>query len=731
MADGITYAGQPVLLDLEDHLKGWIAQRWPESRWPTHGSRLNRKISSSPWGSSDSDAFILPYDEAPAPQLNELIIPAGASRYARGLFMVDERSLLEISKVIWGSAGNVAPTADPWGTSQDAAAFSVEYNGQSFSWDLYALQPLPVRGEFSDGTGTNGLWLLPLVDYRYFLVREAFETTVPQNTTWAELFTMLANAAGVSGLSAPSVDSDYGEPDRSAFDQSGVSLGVAIDAAALSIGRRVVPVGGGKTLSLQSVAVADSTFSENVQMFAAASYLDVSPLASGNISAPIALPYECLVTARRAMDHAGTGELETSLGRVLESSDSAEVPTVYTPFWLEYFDSAVNATSATRFGALTSQIGADMLAWRKGAYSSQYASVLPYKLCGYDDYLSFRCSGSRSIYPLITHVVALRQDFRPVVSLNQSPGVYVHPHEVAVMTVYSEGVVTIHPADGPYNGANIEQVPAVTKTGAAVPIDDSVITAHYVNGDGWTKIDGGTGGGGGSGSGQIVAFTLTADMTLNPSLGYGTATATVDAYYGGTAPTEPITVHDVQGLYRHAKSSARGWARAGGNDVYAVIQCDQPALQIEATIAQSGTGDPYGLRPGEATGKIEAGYGPLTDQPFGQLLPNLDGVDLPNSLGLYAKVGDKAILQFDEGTGSYFFLQVTRPCMEIKGTTSASFVSTDPIPLSSVVGVDGVAPATTASVVNDFGWSGDAGLTCVARLNIYSGNYEARQLGCP
>lgn len=725
--DGITYAGQPVLLDLADQLGDWVSQRWPASRWPTHESRLRRKLDSSPWGDTSSDAFVLPYDDTPAPQLNELIVPTGASRYARGLFMVDEKALIEIAKVVWGSTSDISPTSDPWGPSQSAASFSVEYNGQTFAWQFYALQPLPVKGEFVEASTSDGLWLLPLVDYRYFLIRKAFSTDVPQDTAWSDLFSLLKTSAGVFGLTVSAVDTDYGRPDRASFDQCGVSVGVALDAAALSIGRRIVPVGGGETLSLQAVSDANTTFDENVTMFAAASYSGVSALASGDVSAPLALPYECSVTARRATDHYGTGELEAVNGSVLSTSGSSEVPTVYTPFWLEYFDSVVNATSSTRLSALAAQIGADMLAWRKAAYSSQYASVLPYKLCGFDDYLSFRCSGSRSIYPLITHVIALRQDFRLVVSLNQAPGVYVHPHEVAVMTVYEEGVVTIHPADGPYDGANIENVPAITKSGGLVPVDDSPITAHYVLGSGWTKIDGGSGGEGG----QIVAFTLTSDMVLDAGLGYYTSTATVDSFYGGTAPTEPITVHDVQGLYRHAKSSARGWARTGDNDVYAVIQCDQPALQIEATIAQSGTGDPYGLRPGEATGKIEPGYVVLTDQPFGQLIPNLDSGTIPNPLGLYAAIGDKAILQFDERTGSYFFLQVPKACMWIKGTTAASFTSSGSISLNSVVGVDGVAPAATATVLNDFGWSGDAGLKCVAQLNVNSGSYEARQLGCP
>lgn len=287
-------------------------------------------------------------------------------------------------------------------------------------------------------------------------------------------------------------------------------------------------------------------------------------------------------------------------------------------------------------------------------------------------------------------------------------------------TTAGSGVATLQTLSGSTITAGSKVVTVYNSSDAAVDPGAYVLVDKDKAGNWWTDGDKE-----GSSSQQVVRFTLNEDMGATTA---NQAAANYVANYGGVSPVNPITVVDDGSNYSHAKSGAEGYAYNSGNGTFYVLVCDQLALQIKATLATSGTGsDEYGLSPHEANGKIVAGYTALTPFPFSQVPTSLESGTISNPLQLFGQPGDEVTLEFDQATGTYFFLQVEKAVTSVRGTAAASFTQIGTISLQNLVGLDGVAPAAPLSVENTFGWVGDLGDEVWAELNTTNGNWEARQ----
>ncbi|MGV3486232.1 MAG: hypothetical protein ACO1RT_17570 [Planctomycetaceae bacterium] len=200
MPDGITYAGQPVVLDIDSQLRDYLETRWPPSRWPHARERLSHKSTPFPFFRRNrAGLFASPYPECPPPKINELIVPTGASRYARALVVVDRARLQSIAAEVWGETIDLSSSSLPesWGDSSYSAGLVFEYNEAQFYWPMYALAPLLL-----DATGQHDLWLLPLVDARYFWNRTADH--IDDVETWDELIAEIKTKLGLGlELAAP------------------------------------------------------------------------------------------------------------------------------------------------------------------------------------------------------------------------------------------------------------------------------------------------------------------------------------------------------------------------------------------------------------------------------------------------------------------------------------------------------------------------------------------------
>lgn len=199
----------------------------------------------------------LPFRESrPHPAINSLVWPTGASRWATGWFLVAEQDLESIRDLAYASDTYTALTL-----SLDDGTYQTET-------DLWMLPPIPLAQIPTSSTMSgwtipetevwidaaqtvrqNGLYLMPLVDDRYFWWEKSADIEVDEGTTtWADLFAAYATALDAT-IEHETIESAYLTPTRQAGSRYG-RLPMDLDAAAWAVGRRVVRALDG-TVTLQ------------------------------------------------------------------------------------------------------------------------------------------------------------------------------------------------------------------------------------------------------------------------------------------------------------------------------------------------------------------------------------------------------------------------------------------------------------------------------------------------
>ena len=193
----LSFAGVEMLL--ED--KGGAIQHWLDSWLPVSDLRL-----TSPTVALDADDEWLPlprYPELPPPRLNTFVMPTGATRWGYGLFLVDEAKLEEIkSKMNSATSKLAAGTLIISSHIDDDPRTGV---GGEVKLKVHALPARKVSFMKPDDAPSNEppakpLWILPLVDSRYFWqfgTMQALETQpTPSNKC---LYGLLSNCADSLG----------------------------------------------------------------------------------------------------------------------------------------------------------------------------------------------------------------------------------------------------------------------------------------------------------------------------------------------------------------------------------------------------------------------------------------------------------------------------------------------------------------------------------------------------
>jgi len=104
--------------------------------------------------------------------------------------------------------------------------------------ELYMLPPRPLADH---GAGFDGLYLITLVDERYYFQGTPVLLTIDQETDWDDLIDELTNTLGITLLTNPIVQPAYGRPEKDSqlwcrFEQAPALL----DAVAANLGLTVV-----------------------------------------------------------------------------------------------------------------------------------------------------------------------------------------------------------------------------------------------------------------------------------------------------------------------------------------------------------------------------------------------------------------------------------------------------------------------------------------------------------
>lgn len=233
---GITFAGVDLLLsDQAGRADEWLARylSLPDSRmileWPTPKSSWTGTSAYYTGAELPCPNWSKPLE----PKLSTWYRPTGASRWSMGFFLADYPRVQQIQTA---TAGNQSATL----TLTSKAKGQV----QRRSWSqCYLLPPHPIS---ADAFTANGLWILPVVDERWFWQSSTnyvtpIDTTTPTAESWSQALIGTATALGAT-LTVDTVPSTYLYPNF--FVQSGTSWhnsAIMLDALAYSVGQRIVP----------------------------------------------------------------------------------------------------------------------------------------------------------------------------------------------------------------------------------------------------------------------------------------------------------------------------------------------------------------------------------------------------------------------------------------------------------------------------------------------------------
>src|SRR5574343_1405287 len=151
------------------------------------------------------------YPPAPPPRVNTLYWPTGAVRWARGWFLADQAAVDALTDFnepdsAWADGYAVAKTLRA--STPDLADSSTPYVLEA---EMYLLRPLRITATGDETFGD--LWLLPLVDQRYWWRFRRTGDLTNYLDSWDLLVTGLGNELGV-GITCSEVNSAYMIPDR-------------------------------------------------------------------------------------------------------------------------------------------------------------------------------------------------------------------------------------------------------------------------------------------------------------------------------------------------------------------------------------------------------------------------------------------------------------------------------------------------------------------------------------
>jgi hypothetical protein len=208
----------------------------------------------------------------PSVMLGRLYWPMRASRFAVAHVLATDTMLASIQQQVYGLP-SVLPTSGSYRpTAYNALPFVMD-DGQvnvvnkastpkSITTNLYMLPPKPLAQPLAGSDPMNGMWLLTLVDDRYFWWQRTGSITVDEGTTtWADLLTAILTALGIFDVTTVDTIADAYLPPvwppkelANQYDY----LPPLLDAVARSIGQRIVRTLAGDVLS-QSADSARTT----------------------------------------------------------------------------------------------------------------------------------------------------------------------------------------------------------------------------------------------------------------------------------------------------------------------------------------------------------------------------------------------------------------------------------------------------------------------------------------
>ena len=393
----LTYAGVPLLLEDPGHeLQAWLERSLPLEDLRLFGTEpvalREGRHGARGTDSRYSVGLATPNSASGPPRLkiNTLWVPTGASRWSQGLFLCGGSSLETITARLSSNGSAPLKLTEYRAVGSSDSTPTLEYS-------MYLLPPR----RLAHAGGHQALWLLPLVDKRYFWQwRDFGYETLDADTTWESLITHCATQLDVE-IAHDGVPAAYMKPDAVELTRHHENLAVMLDAIAACIGMRAVFNPSQETLTLENAASAAAKYATSLR-------LNGEILAGGTAATvPNHKPTQAKVvfpiyrnglidadgdvyTVTNAAAEYTTASMETGTTKVFYDSCHANMSGVYPG------GSPHNVDELTD---LANQIASDYYAWLTLVYDATYVGLGTWWLSGFDDYLWYHFGSQRTAQP--------------------------------------------------------------------------------------------------------------------------------------------------------------------------------------------------------------------------------------------------------------------------------------------------------------------------------------------
>jgi len=404
----LEFGGVPLLFDQDRQAQRFLDRYLPIQDLVTPaGNPARDDWQGNTYGQGRAGLPLANYPPPPPPRVNTLWWPTGAIRWARGWFLCDQAAvdaLMDFNDPESAWADGYAVPKTLRASTPDLVDNSAPYVLEA---EMYLLRPLRITA--TGDTAFGDLWLLPLVDQRYWWQFRRCGDLTSYLTSWDALVTALGNELGI-GITCSAVNSAYMIPDRIELARHEDSPAVVLDAVAHSIGRRVVVDYNGD-VRLVNYTTEQPALAANwaETSTGATKYLKLQGGTPDDAAPPPAYPWpdELRIAFQKIEDPAdgGAGTFWTTakLAEDVSSEVGAEdlvtventSKTVHCSAWAMFQAVAPPTTpptdpaNKTNLEDLRDQYALDYFGWLVHQYDHAWPGIQNWPPCGYDDHVLF------------------------------------------------------------------------------------------------------------------------------------------------------------------------------------------------------------------------------------------------------------------------------------------------------------------------------------------------------
>ena len=503
----------PVVVNQDSAIERYLEARFRNEEWP-FASSIEDDFAAAIVQTDAISGAAPKQQELPAVGVNEYLHPGGASRFGRGLFLVDHKHIAKLINHCWGITWDGKGAIPTDNGTQNSAEIKYGYDQATFSPKVFLQTPIQIDATSEVSGKTRQLYLCPFVDGRYKVLHTAEKLTVTSEggESWNDVTTEIQGKIDGSVSPYGTVSQSFLNPDPGYFSVAR-SLGYALDHIAASTGRRVYYDAENDTFQMSTFSVGESALNNAVNAMRGDNIGVVLGDLNGNPFAPAARDYS--ITHRKLYDHYDNESYDTVDGssQAGQGGQGYEKPHIVSTFYLEHYGGTSDSTSNQNLSNLAAELAEANYNFQTKQFCVTYArpvvafSLLDTPFC---DYTLIKWQTKGELPQIVTTHKSVETGIVPFINISQTSGIYRHNQELARITLSGSGIaegassgqgsIAPNKSETSYNGTPRSiTVNLLGPASSAIPAG-SVLSCYFQSNDGWYVVQGEAGPPGGAGS---------------------------------------------------------------------------------------------------------------------------------------------------------------------------------------------------------------------------------------